>query len=117
MARKPTGARSKRRSNKLDPLARKARKLLADLPDRPPVMGTLPPLLGGPAEVQFIRIGPGWYGMCPLLFTRDWNLIAFVPHDVFQTIREGLHQHRKVALKVVTDRHSQELVTLLHDKA
>ena len=88
-------------------LARRAAQLLRALPDA----DELRPI-GGGAQVALPVVGPGWMGMCPVLFTKNLNLIVFVPPELYHTLAgHAKHAKNNVLLRVATGGYDQELVT------
>src|SRR5437899_1057484 len=90
-------------------LARRAEKLMAKLPESD---GLRP--MGGPVQ-QHVVTGPGFMGMCPVLYTENYNIVVFLPYDLYLTIRDIVRATgsggMKPMIRVATQGENQQLVT------
>ena len=66
--------------------------------------------------VHCLPVSPGWSGQCPVLFTKDYSVVVFLPPELFHTLYEALRQPGgpKVSLKACTNAVGPEIVTAIY---
>ena len=115
----PRRRKGRTTASRSNPLATQAEKLLHALPDRPaPSRVPLPVMAGGFAQAGWATVSPGWSGQCPVLFTKDYSVVVFLPPDLFHTLYEALRQPGgpKVSLKACTNAVGPEIVTAIYER-